>query len=332
MMALILSTTSLGVVVPVLKEKNLTSGRYGQTILLASLIADFVTMLLITVLVAVISGGLTFEILLIGLLFVAFFLMYRFGDFIFNRIPRVRGLMDELSHATSQIKIRLAFTIMLSFVVLSEFLGTEIILGAFLAGAIISLLRQPEDAEVIHQMEAVGYGFFIPIFFIMVGVDFDLRAIISSPSALLLEPILLVSAILVKFVPTLLMRFSYSWRETLGAGALLSSRLSLIIAASAIGLRLGVISGPVNSDIILVAIITVTVAPLLFGQLVPDSKKEEPELVVVFGAGALGTEVGRQLQNHKEKVVLIDFDEKRVQKAQKFGLEVILGHVDQFDP
>lgn len=332
MMALILSTTSLGVVVPVLKEKNLTSGRYGQTILLASLIADFVTMLLITVLVAVLSGGLTLEILLIGLLFVAFFLMYRFGDFIFNRIPRVRGLMDELSHATSQIKIRLAFTIMLSFVVLSEFLGTEIILGAFLAGAIISLLRQPDDAEVIHQMEAVGYGFFIPIFFIMVGVDFDLRAIISSPSALLLEPILLLSAILVKFVPTLLMRFSYSWRETLGAGALLSSRLSLIIAASAIGLRLGVISGPVNSDIILVAIITVTVAPLLFGQLVPDSKKEEPELVVVFGAGSLGTEVGRQLQNHNEKVVLIDFDERRAQKAQKFGLEVILGHVDQFDP
>ena len=73
MIALILSTTSLGVVVPVLKEQGLTRGRYGQTLLIAALIADFVTMLLITVVVAALSHGLTLDILLIGLLFVAFF-------------------------------------------------------------------------------------------------------------------------------------------------------------------------------------------------------------------------------------------------------------------
>ena len=292
MMALILSTTSLGVVVPVLKERGLSSGRYGQTLMIAALIADFATMLLITVVVAAISVGLTLDILLIGLLFVAFFFMYRFGMFFFNRIPGVRRMMEELSHATAQIKIRAAFTLMLIFVVLAETLGTELILGAFLAGAIVSLLRGPEDVDLGHQLEAIGFGFFIPIFFIMVGVDFNLAALLSSPEALLLVPLLLAAAILVKLLPTLLFRLSFDWRETFAAGALLSARLSLIIAASAIGLRIGVISEPVNAAIILVAIITVTASPLVFNSVLPHGQAEVHPIVIA-GAGQLGS-AGRQ--------------------------------------
>ncbi len=172
MFALILSTTSLGVVLPVLKERGLSTGRYGQTLLVSSLIADFVTMLLITVLVAAVSRGFTLDILLISVLFAAFFLIYRVGHLFFNRFIFLRNAMDEVSHATGQIKVRLAFTIMMVFVVLAEVLGAEVILGAFLAGAIIALLRTPEDSDVVSQLEAVGFGFFIPIFFIMVGINF----------------------------------------------------------------------------------------------------------------------------------------------------------------
>jgi Kef-type K+ transport system membrane component KefB len=112
-------------------------------------------MLLITVDVAVLSHGLTLDILLIGVLFVAFFFMYRFGNVFFNQIPGVRRVLDALSHATAQIKVRAAFTMMLIFVVLAEVLGAEIILGAFLAGAIVSLLRQPEDEELTQQVGSV---------------------------------------------------------------------------------------------------------------------------------------------------------------------------------
>ena len=147
-------------------------------------------MLLITVVVAALSHGLALDILLIGVLFVAFFLMYQFGAMFFNQIPAVRRMIDELSTATAQIKIRIAFTIMLVFVALAEMLGTEIILGAFLAGAVISLLSTPEDDETMHQLESFGFGFFIPIFFIMVGVDFNFDALLASSQALLLLPIL----------------------------------------------------------------------------------------------------------------------------------------------
>jgi Kef-type K+ transport system membrane component KefB len=332
MIALILSTTSLGVVLPVLKEQGLSSGRYGQTLLIAALIADFVTMLLITVVVAALSHGLTLDILLIGLLFVAFFLVYYFGGFFFNRVKGVRRILEELSSATSQIKVRAAFTMMLIFVALAEMLGTEIILGAFLAGAIVSLLKRPEDSELVHQLDAIGYGFFIPIFFIMVGVDFNLSSLIGSSSALLLVPFLLLSAAAVKLLPALVFKSSFTWKQTLAAGTLLSSRLSLIIAASAIGLRIGVITEPFNAAIILVAIITVVISPPLFVKLVPRDELEEDPPIVVMGAGPLGLQVALHIQSHGDSVIIIDEDPARIERAARSGLESLQAATDRFDP
>lgn len=320
MVALILSTTSLGVVMPVLKEQGLSSGRYGQSILVAALIADFGTMLLITVLVAVFSRGPTLDILVVGLLFVAFFLFYQLGLFS-NRVKAVRHTIEELSHATAQIKVRFAFTIMLLFVALSQVLGTEIILGAFLAGAMLSLLRTPDDVQMGHQLEAIGFGFFIPLFFIQVGLRFDLGALLASPAAMLLVPILALAAIVVKLIPGLLFRLSFSWREALGAGTLLSARLSLIIAASAVGLRLGVISESTNAAIILVAIVTVTLSPLIFMRLIRRDTGTVRGKTVIFGANELGLQVAQQLIDHNEPVLVIDPDDRAVARARQHRLD-----------
>jgi Kef-type K+ transport system membrane component KefB len=268
MMGLILSTTALGVVVPILKEAGVNQTLFGQTILLATVIADFVTMFLISVLVAVISRGLTAEILLVFLLFVAFFFAARFGSFL-SRIEPLQRIIQELSHATAQIKVRAAFSTLLIFVVLAEKLGIEIIVGAFLAGAIVALLRTPEDRELSSQLEAIGFGFFIPIFFIMVGVDFNLPALVSSSEALLSVPLLLFAAIAVKIIPALVFRLNHTWREAFAAGILMCPRLSLIIAAAAIGEKLGIIDESVNAAIVLVAVVTVTASPLGFLRVFP---------------------------------------------------------------
>ena len=332
LMALILSTTSLGVVLPVLKEQRMTTGRFGQTILIAALIADFATMLLITVDVAILSSGLTLEILLVGVLFLVFFLIYRFGDFFFNKLPWVRSALEELSHATAQIKVRAAFTMMFVFVVLSEMLGTEVILGAFLAGAMVALLRTSEDAELVHQLEVIGYGFFIPIFFIMVGVDFNFAALYESPEALLLVPLLLLMAIAVKFLPALLFRLTFSWRETIAAGVLLSARLSLIIAAAEIGLDLGIITEAVDMAIILVAMITVTVAPLIYIRLAPAEEVQGPRSVIVVGAEEFGLQVAKELVAHHERVIVMDNDEARLAKARLLGFDSVFAHLECDDP
>ncbi len=331
MMALILSTTSLGVVMPVLKENGMTAGIFGQTIMVTAMVADFATMFLITILVAILSSAGNYEILLMSLLFVAFFVMYHFGMLFFGRIPGLRRAMDELSHASTQIKVRAAFTTMLVFVALSEALGAEMILGAFLAGAVISLLRTPQDEALGQKLEAIGFGFFIPIFFITVGVGFNLSALMESTEAILLVPLLLAAAIIVKLVPSVVFHLRFSWRQSLAAGSLLSARLSLIIAASAIGLRLELISDSVNTAIILVAVITVMLSPILFNRLIPSRELTEAPIVVA-STGELGLLVAEQLRAHGEPVVVIDADAGNVELARRRSLEAVQARMDRLDP
>jgi len=331
MMGLILSTTSLGVVVPILKEKRLIGGKFGQTLLFAALIADFATMLLITVMIAILSSGLTFDILLVGLLFLAFFIIMRFGNFL-SSLTWIHSLIKELSHATAQIKMRSAFAIMLIFVVLSESLGVEVILGAFLAGAIIALLKTFYDQEVVHQLESIGYGFLIPIFFIKVGLDINLRVIFETSSALLLVPILVIAALAVKFIPALIFRLNFTWRESLSAGALLSARLSLIIAAAAISMRLNLITEALNAAILVVAILTVTLAPLLFSAIYKPSQEFVKQPVLVVGGGELGLQVATQLIKHNEQVLIIDHDPSLVERTIQRGFDAVGVDIGNNDP
>jgi Kef-type K+ transport system membrane component KefB/Trk K+ transport system NAD-binding subunit len=319
-MALILSTTSLGVVVPVLKERGLTAEPLGQYLLVAALVADFASILLISIYVLLRIQGLTGEILLVLVLFAAFVAIYRMAMLFREHLPAER-IFEELSTATSQIKTRGALALALVFIALAEGLGIEIILGAFLAGVIISLLSDGESTALREKLDALGYGFFIPIFFIMVGVRFDLPALLDSSSALLLVPLLIGIAYLVKFLPSLLFRLQFPWRQTLAAGALLSARLSLIIAASAIGLKLGLISDAVNSAVILVAIITVTVSPLLFNWLMPQ--RERRDRVVVIGARSDAGPLAQRLRDHDLDVVLICGDVAQEQEMQDLGIPVI---------
>ena len=326
-MALILSTTSLGVVVPVLKERGLTSSRYGQSILVSALVADFATILLISIYVLLRSEGFAVEILLVLILFVAFIAAYRIAGLFRDNLP-ARQLFDRLSSATSQLKLRGSFALALLFVALAESLGVENILGAFLAGVVVSLLSGAGHSDIRDKLDAVGYSFFIPIFFVMVGVGFDLPALLESRSALSLVPLLLVIAYVVKFVPALLYRTVFSWRQALAAGALLSTRLSLIIAAAAIGLELELITEAVNSAVILVAVITCTVSPILFSKLVPAI--DQPVGVLIVGSGRIGRGLAQRLSGDDERITIVEVDPEQAAKARAMGLEVIVG--DATDP
>ena len=328
--ALILSTTSLGVVLPVLKETDLVTRPLGQYILVTAVIADFATMFLIAVAAAIVSHGLTAKILLIALLFVAFFVTYRFGT-IFNKVAALRRTIEELSYATAQIKVRAAFAIMLAFVAFSQTLGAEIILGAFLAGAIVGLLRTADDADLVRQLEAIGFGFFIPIFFIKAGVEFNLPVLLASPGALLLVPFLVAGAIIVKVIPALTSIVNFSLREALAAGTLLSARLSLIIVAAAIGRRLAVISESVHAAIILVAVITVTAAPLIFVRLVPVRQRSKLRHIVVVGAEDLGMQVATRLKAHLEALWVVDPDAERIARATRNGFDAVCCSVEHED-
>jgi len=326
-MTLILSTTSLGIVVPVLKEKKMSSSNLGQTVLLAALLADFLTMFFITIYIAVRSTGLSLNILLIGLLFIPVVLLYQLGQKQLRR-PIVRRLMDELADATSQIKVRGAFALMIAFVVLAELIGAELILGAFLGGVLASLISEPNDEKIRHKLDAIGFGFFVPLFFVYVGVQFDLQAFLENRAAWVLLPILLVAAFAIKIISTFVFRFAFTWRETISSGMLLSARLSLIIAASAIGVRFGAITDSTNASIILIAALTATFAPFGFNTLMSSQDEKKGRVKVVYGESELAVQVGKELLKHGEEVLFVEADQSSVDRMREQGFSVLANCTD----
>lgn len=261
-LALVLSTTSVGIVVPTLKERGLMTGTYGQILLAGAILADLLTMLFISVLAAWMTGGnLTHSalpVVFVGITALAGWLIVRCA-----RSPALRAYVDRLNTPTGRLPLRLAFAALFALALIAEHLGAELVLAAFLAGIIIGALV-PKGAPVLAQVESTGFGLLIPVFFFSVGVGVDLPALAASPATLAALPALIVLAYANKIVPMLALRRHFSWNAAVSGGLLLSSRLSLIIAAAAIGTRLGVLDSALNSAMILLAVFTAIVSPVLF--------------------------------------------------------------------
>lgn len=322
LLSLILSTTSLGIVVPTLKENGLLNGHYGQVILLSALIADFATMLLVTIYISMKMSNDIYSVLLILVLFAAFFLFYRAG----LKIKILgKNLIPDLSHATTQIKVRGSFALILIFIGLAQIAGIEIILGTFLAGLIVSLLDERDHSQLYLKLDAIGYGFFIPIFFIMVGANFDIHVVISNPKSIYLLPILLLAFYFVKIVPSLFLKTSFGIKETIAGGFLLSSRLSLIIATSAIGLKLGMISEELNGAVILIAIITCSLSPIIFNKLMPPNQIKSQNAVYMVGIKQKTMLLARRLKKDGVESVFITHNEDKYEKAISEGYRAYLG-------
>lgn len=323
LVAFILAATSLGVLLPMLKERDMIASRAGQLIFFSAMLADFLTVILLTIFIILLNQGLDLEVFSVFLLLFAFLLVYR-AAILFFRLNWVRSLIERLSTVTVQIKVRGAIAILISFVVLAGALGLELILGAFLAGMIISLLKTPEDTDLVNKLEAFGFGFFIPVFFIQVGISLDLKSLSNAPESLLLLPALFGVSLLVKGLPTLLFLRQISWRETLGSALLLNTHLSLEIAVAVIGLRLGLLSPAANVTIILFAVLTVFIMPPLFNAISPAKKEEAIPPMVIFSANDLGMQVAQALKTYGERVKIVDPDPRLVEQAQRAGFEAAL--------
>ena len=275
LMVIIISTISLGVVVPTLKEMNIMRTTIGQFILLVAVLADLFTMVLLTI-----YGGINGEgggsIWLSAILIVFTAIFYLLGS-VFKRL----NFMQRLMGGTTQIGIRAIFALIILLVALAEGVGAEYILGAFLAGVVVSLLKP--DEEMIHTLDSFGYGFFIPIFFIMVGVDLDIPSLIKEPSLLIIIPILILSFIVSKLIPVLFIRRWFDTKTTIASAFLLTSTLSLVIAAAKIAEELKAITSEMSGILILSAIITCVFVPIVFKKLfpIPDEVNRKIDIALI---------------------------------------------------
>jgi Kef-type K+ transport system membrane component KefB/Trk K+ transport system NAD-binding subunit len=328
--SLIMCTTSVGIVLPVLKNRGEATTAYGQMLIISAAMADILSIILFTFTAFIISNGVRIEITYLLLLFLLFYFFYRLGNRIKNW-PLLKKISFQLSHAASQLSIRGTIFLLLIFVVLSQYIGPEVILlGAFLCGMLLSLFLHKGRSLLLIKLDGLGYGFFIPIFFIMVGVKFDLASLKEFELTLL--PFLFTLLFLlfaIKIIPSLILSRQFGFRRSVSGGFLLSSRLSLIIAASAIGLNFGIISPGINASFVLMAIMTCFLGPLLYN-LVKPHEKYPAGITIIVGGSSKGVLLARRLNMHGKTSVIVENNENRYKDLCSKGLKAILS--DGLDP
>jgi Kef-type K+ transport system membrane component KefB len=280
LVAIILCATSLGVLIPLLKDAGEISTTFGQLIIGAATIADFGAIILLSLFFSG-EGGVGSTLLLLGglaLLAVVVYLVIRGAE----GSMRIRANLVRLQDTTAQIRVRAAFVLFVGFAAVAEELGLEVILGAFIAGAIISLLDRDEvmtHPDFRRKLEAIGFGFFIPVFFVTSGVRYDLDALVAQTSNLVMLPIFLVALLLVRGLPALLYRRVLDSRHAAIAGLMQATSLPFIVAATAIGLELGLVDAAESAALIGAGLVSVLIFPALGLTLLRRGKpagKREP--------------------------------------------------------
>jgi len=264
---LVLCTVSVGLVVPTLRGTRRSATPLGQAILIAALLADFLTLIAATLFAMIRESGMGWNLLGFPILFAAIVIVLlvlkRLAWWFPEKFERLFDAEDP-----EEMGIRTCLFLMFIFVGLSWALNVEAILGAFMAGTAFAWVFR-HRGHLEQKLKGFSYGFLIPIFFIHVGVRFDVLAL-GRPGVLIGAVVLITAAVLVKVAASsVLLLVGFGPRQVLSAGILLSAPLSLAIAVAEMGVRLNMLSRELEAQIVMLAIVTSVLAPTVFRALAP---------------------------------------------------------------
>ncbi len=268
-LGVIFSTTSLGLILPLARE--LESNKDFSRILLRSVIlVDILSMFLLAFSITWIHGDLELSFLYSLLLILLLFLIPHFINKMENFQKRIQVWLCDEAHFEQGV--RFSFALIATLVTLSDKLGFHAIIGAFIAGLIISEIMPKERGLLEKKLESFGYGFFIPLFFILVGAKVNLPAILSNVKNLEFLAVIILVGIASKVVGVSIASnvSGFSLRESLSMGFLHSARLSLIIVGVEIGSELGLIDENLFSIFMILAVVSAILCPSIGKHLLHD--------------------------------------------------------------
>jgi Kef-type K+ transport system membrane component KefB len=264
LLGIALSATSLGIVIPVLKDAGQVGTPFGQLVVAGASIAEIATIVLLSLFFSGEAGGLGVKLLLLGL-FGLFVLAVGVALLGAERSTRISTTLLRLQDTTAEIRIRGAFLLLAVFVALAERIGLEAILGAFLAGAIVKLVDR--DQMLTHplfrqKLEAVGYGVFVPVFFVATGVSFELNELFASATNLARVPIFLAALLVARGLPALVYKSLTTRTQTVAAALLQATSLSFLVVAGEIGVQLDLLRPAVYAALVAAGLLSVLLFPL----------------------------------------------------------------------
>jgi Kef-type K+ transport system membrane component KefB len=278
LIAITLSATGLGVILPILKDAGATATSFGQVVIAGASIAEVGPIVLLSLFFSGESSRIGAKVvLLVG--FVVFVLAVGLAIRGLERSMRISETLLRLQDTTAEIRVRGAFLLLAVFVVLASRFGLEAILGAFLAGATLKLVDRDESmthAFFHGKLEAIGFGVFVPFFFVSTGIKLDVTSLFHSGSTLARVPLFLAALLVVRGIPALVYRpFAERGVQLVAGGLLQATSLSIPVVAGQIGVDLGLIRPANYVALVAAGLLSVIVFPLvaltlLRGRTVPS--------------------------------------------------------------
>ncbi len=265
LIAIILSATSLGIILPVLKDAGSTETPFGQVVVAGASIAEVVPIVLLSLFFSERSAGIVSQLVLL-VTFLSFVTVVGLAIVGFERSARISRALLALQDTTAEIRVRATVALLMVFAAVATAFGLEAIFGAFLAGATINLLDR--DRKMTHsllrvKLQAVGFGAFIPFFFVSTGMMLDVRSL-GHPSILARVPIFLIAILLVHALPAALYRpLAQNQRQVAAAGLLQATSLSIPVVAGAVGVSLHLIQPSNYAALVAAGLMSVILFPLL---------------------------------------------------------------------
>ncbi len=258
----IVMATGIGLLIPVLKDLNLEKKEFGEMLFILGLVAELLTLLLFTFFEVYKLHGISLRILqmpvmiLISIIFLKllYLISWWFPDKVINFIhPK----------DSKEIGIRMSFILMFSLITIALIFHIEFIIGALIAGIVISATFKDKGA-LEEKMNGIGYGFFIPIFFINIGINFDLSSVLEKETLFIFFKLMII-AFIIKFISSLPLLFKgIRFRNIVATAFMMAAPLTLLVAIGMIELKLGLIDTKTNNAIIFLAIVTGVVYPIFF--------------------------------------------------------------------
>jgi Kef-type K+ transport system membrane component KefB len=284
LVAVALSATSLGLVVPVLKDAGRLDGSLGQTVVASASVADFVAIVLLSLFFSTSESGTATRLALLAV-FGALVALTALAALTVSRSTRLSETVTRLQDTTAEIRVRASVLLLVGFVFLASHLGLETILGAFLAGAVVGLVDSDMNGETSShpqfrtKLEALGYGFLIPVFFVASGLRLDLAGLLDDPAALLRVPVLAVALLVVRGAPALLLVRRYDGRSVAAAGLLQATSLPFLVTAAQIGVDTGTLSSTTAAALVCAGLVSVVLYPAVALGLLRDAQVDSRQPV-----------------------------------------------------
>jgi Kef-type K+ transport system membrane component KefB len=273
-----LVSTSLGVLVPILHDAGQTETIFGRMIMAAGSLAELAPLVLLSVFFSASSKNPGAEL---GLL--AGFVGLTAVIVVVTQRVRVWGPLREVVHrlenTSSQLRVRLAITFALAFSVVAEHFGLATILGAFLAGVIVRRTDETPASQQEFQakLEAIGFGFLIPVFFVSTGVGLDITALFHSTRAIILVPVFLVALLLVRGLPALLYVRVVGRTHAIAAGFMQATSLTFIVVATVIGVQTGHQRTSTAAALVVAGLLSVVIyPPIALRMLMSPGRPDRP--------------------------------------------------------